>query len=158
MRVKELREVFNDYKKTSLLIASCGCDFKCENEGLCQIGTCQNSHLMNQKEIEVVPKRICNIFNSNMLVESIIFGGLEPMLQLEEMIDVISEFRKTNNEDIVIYTGYNEDEIQLELRMLSRYDNIYVKFGRYIEGLEPVFDDIGGVLLSSKNQYFKKIS
>ena len=45
------------------------------------------------------------------LEESIVFGGLEPMLQFQELISFIDKFRKLSEDDIVIYTGYYKTEI-----------------------------------------------
>jgi hypothetical protein len=41
---------------------------------------------------------------------------------------------------------------------LTRFDNIIVKFGRYIPDNKPHFDEVLGVNLASPNQYAKKIS
>jgi hypothetical protein len=62
----------------------------------------------------------------------------------------------------VIYTGYNPDEV------ISRVEEIYnivrgklsliVKFGRFVPGQKPHFDDVLGVELVSDNQFAKKIT
>lgn len=80
------------------------------------------------------------------------------MLQIEEIINFISEFRKTNNEDIVIYTGYYEHEILYHIEKLSSFPNIYLKIGRYRNDLPKKYDDILKVELISNNQYGIKIS
>jgi hypothetical protein len=41
---------------------------------------------------------------------------------------------------------------------LRYYKNIYVKFGRYLVGQEPHYDEVLGVTLASDNQYGKKVS
>ena len=106
MRVKDIKEVFNDYKKTSMLISCISCDFKCENEGLCEIGSCQNSSLSKEKIIYIEDDKIIDIFKENIVVDSILFGGLEPFLQFEEVYNFIKLFRKNHDHDIVIFTGY----------------------------------------------------
>jgi hypothetical protein len=70
-------------------------------------------------------------------------------------------------DDIVIYTGYTEEELTLDdsgrqevatYNWLKHYPNIYVKFGRYVPGQEPHYDEVLGVKLASDNQYGKKVS
>ena len=52
-----------------------------------------------------------------------------------------------------IYTGYYPEEIQDELKQLQKYKNIIIKFGRFIPGQEPHYDEVLGVYLASDNQY-----
>ena len=85
------------------------------------------------------------------------FGGLEPFDSWNELIDLIYHLRQKTNDDIVIYTGYNKNEILDKLERLSQYENIIVKFGRYIPDQELHFDEVLGVKLASDNQYAKYI-
>ena len=141
-----------------MLIATHSCDYKCLVEKNLPLDICQNSHLSmcetKSEEVEILIKR----FNDNLLSDCIIFAGLEPMLQFEEIVNFIKEFRRTNSEDIIIYTGYYENEVLDKLNMLSKFENIIIKFGRYDASLSSKFDDILKVELISKNQYAKKIS
>ena len=61
-------------------------------------------------------------------------------------------------DDIVIYTGYNLSELEEKVELLSYFDNIIIKFGRYIPNQQAHHDDILGVNLASDNQYAIKIS
>jgi pyruvate-formate lyase-activating enzyme len=141
-----------------MLIATHSCDYKCLIEKNLPLDVCQNSHLSmcetKSEEIELLIKR----FNDNKLSDCIIFAGLEPMLQFKEILNFIKEFRKKNNEDVIIYTGYYENEVLDKLNILSNYKNIIVKFGRYDASLSSIFDNILNVELISNNQYAKKIS
>lgn len=158
MRVKDIREVFNDYKKTSLLIASVSCDFKCETEGLTSCGTCQNSHLMKSKTLNVNNRDIVKLYDENIVVKSVIIAGLEPFLQFDEVYEFIDVFRETHDDEIVIFTGYYKQEIKEYIDRLRSFGNIIIKFGRYIENDESVYDEVLGVTLASRNQYAEKIS
>jgi len=63
------------------------------------------------------------------------------------------------DDDVVIYTGYNPEEIQAQLETLSsNYKNIIIKFGRFIPDKPHRFDEVLGVELASDNQYAEKIS
>ena len=42
--------------------------------------------------------------------------------------------------------------------MLSRFDNIIIKFGRFVPNQTPHCDEVLGVKLVSNNQYAVKIS
>ena len=119
---------------------------------------CQNNHLSSTQTQEISIKDLIKDFNKNKLQDCVIFAGLEPMLQFDEIINFIKEFRKTNKEDIVIYTGYNENEVQDKIEILKQFKDIYVKFGRYMQGLPKVFDNVLKVELISNNQYAVKIS
>jgi hypothetical protein len=89
---------------------------------------------------------------------AIVIGGLEPMMQEYEVLALIKYFRIHNcNDDIVIYTGYNEDEISQEfITEIKNYGNIVIKYGRYVPNSEKRYDDILGITLVSDNQYAKR--
>ena len=92
-------------------------------------------------------------FNDNELSECIIFAGLEPLLQFEEIYEFIKIFRDTNNEDIIIYTGYYLDEVKDKIDQLRNFKNIIIKFGRYKPNSNKIFDDNLKIYLASDNQY-----
>ena len=70
------------------------------------------------------------------------------------------DFRLYTNDDIVIYTGYKKEELQNNgyINQLLQYENIVVKFGRYIPNQQSHYDNILGVNLASDNQFAEKIS
>ena len=85
------------------------------------------------------------------------FQGLEPF-DSNEIFDLIETLRYYCNDAIIIYTGYNKEELPKQIEILKKYSNIIIKWGRYIEGDEPHYDNILGVNLASNNQYAEKIS
>lgn len=159
MKLKFVKpEDFVNYKKCSLFLGTCYCDRKCciENNLPCSI--CQNYPRSNNPIKDIPNEKIFDFYKKNNLMEAIIFGGLEPMKQFEEMLEFISEFRNISNNDIVIYTGYYPEEISDKIAQLTKFSNIIVKFGRYIPNKPNRYDDILGITLASDNQYAKKIS
>ena len=84
--------------------------------------------------------------------------GLEPFDSWDDLLKLIGETRNLTDDDIVIYTGYNKDEIKDKIYLLSEYKNIIIKYGRYVPNQEKHYDDILGVYLASNNQYAEKIS
>ena len=159
MKLKFVKpEDFVNYKKCSLFLGTCYCDRKCciENNLPCSI--CQNYPRSNNPIKDIPNEKIFDLYKKNNLMEAIIFGGLEPMKQFEEMLEFISEFRNISNNDIVIYTGYYPEEISDKIAQLTKFSNIIVKFGRYIPNKPNRYDDILGITLASDNQYAKKIS
>jgi hypothetical protein len=94
----------------------------------------------------------------NELTSAIVFGGLEPFLQFDELFEFIEEFRKESNDDIVIYTGYYEEELKEQVKKLSQFKNIIIKFGRFIPNQKSHLDKLLKVRLANKEQYAKKIS
>ena len=81
------------------------------------------------------------------------------MLQFEEVKSLIKKFRDNGcNDEFVIYTGYNKNEISSQIEVLKQFKNIIVKFGRFVPGQEKHFDDVLGVYLASPNQRAERIS
>ena len=79
------------------------------------------------------------------------------MLQFEEILFFINEFRKTNKEEVIIYTGYYPHEIQWQIEKLKTFSNIIIKFGRYIKNSKPIQDNLLKIELVSENQFSKRI-
>lgn len=152
MHVKQIVfEDFVNYKKPSMFIGFSKCSFKCDKEfGSC---VCQNSSLANSPTIEISEKDIVNRYVLNPITSSIVCGGLEPFDTFEELLSLIKEIRGKTNDDIVIYTGYKEEEIVNYINILKQFKNIVIKFGRYIPNSSKRYDDILGIYLSSENQY-----
>ena len=160
MRIKGLQdEDFVNYKKPSMFIGTSMCDWKCCTEQCLDNSICQNSSLANSKTIDISVDEIYHRYINNPITKSVVIGGLEPMLQFSDVLELIKIFRDNScNDDIVIYTGYYPSEIRHEIEELERCKNIIVKFGRFLYNDKPIFDDILGVTLASSNQYAEKIS
>ena len=149
-------EDFVNYKKPSMFIAFPSCTFKCEKE--CGKKMCQNSELAKQPNINVTAGTIIARYLNNAITQAVVAGGLEPLDSWEELQCFIVNFRYRCSDDIVIYTGYNEEEVADKIEWLKLYENIIIKFGRYIPNQEKHYDEILGVNLASDNQYGVKIS
>lgn len=158
MIVKDiLDEDFVNYKKPSMMIAFPYCSFKCDKE--CGRAVCQNSPLINEPNIDISYDDICKRYLNNPITESIIFQGLEPIDSISDVINLIMWFRIKYNclDDIVIYTGFNKDEIDWVIDKLKWMDNIIIKYGRYIPDQKPHYDEVLGVNLASDNQYAERL-
>ena len=153
-----VEEDFVNYKKPSMFIGFPTCNWKCEKE--CgQKGLCQNSPLATTPSFDMHYECIVKRYVHNPLSKAIVFGGLEPMDSWEDLAKLVDEFRKWVNDDIVIYTGYYEPEISDKIEYLRQnYNNIIVKFGRFIPNQDSHFDEVLGVNLASPNQYARRIS
>lgn len=152
-------EDFVNYKKPSLFLITMSCDWKCCKEAGIPISVCQNSELMKSDVKEYSDESIYKAYSTNNISQAIVIGGLEPMLQLEELINLIKTFRGNGCDDpIIIYTGFNKTEILYQVEQLKMFKNIIIKFGRYVENSNPIYDDVLGVTLASDNQYAEKIS
>lgn len=159
MRIKYIiDEDFVNYKKPSMFIAFPTCTFKCEKE--CGVRCCQNSELANTPNIMVSSHSIIKRYLNNPITSAFVFGGLEPFDSFGDLSYLLHLIRNTYNcpDDIVIYTGYNKNEIMRELDIIGSYKNIIIKFGRFVPNQESSFDEILGVKLMSANQYAEKIS
>ena len=140
-----------------MLVAFPYCSFKCDIENGNQV--CQNWELAKARRITVEAEDVVARYVSNDLTKAVVFAGLEPFDSWQEMIGLIKAFREVTHDDIVIYTGYNSKEIDPKITYLNlMFDNIVVKFGRYVPNMKSRFDDVLGVNLASDNQYAVRIS
>lgn len=153
-------ERFDDYKKPAMFLGTISCGGKCCIEAGIPTSICQNDGWRSCAPIEVDSFELCERYLDNKVSEAIVFGGLEPFEQFHEVEEFIHDFRIVYgcSDDIVIYTGYYPEEIKEQLKILSVYKNIIVKFGRFVPNSESRFDDVLGVTLASKNQYAERIS
>lgn len=159
MEIKQLLdEDFVNYKKPSMFIGTITCNWKCCIEQGIDISICQNSALANAETIDVPTDEIFRRYINNYITSSVVIGGLEPIVQFEEVEELIKYFRDNGcNDTFVIYTGYDRSEIEDKVQKLKSYGNIVMKFGRFIPGEERHFDEVLGVFLASDNQYGERI-
>ena len=143
-------EDFVQYKKPSMFIGTCFCDWKCCRDAGCPVTMCQNSPLANSKSKVVEFSTLYDRYINNPITKAI------------DIMELIKYFRKKGCKDnFVIYTGYYEDELQEEIKFIEsfvkEYDGkIIVKFGRFIPDQESRWNRILGVELASPNQYAKE--
>ena len=147
-------EDFVNYKKASMYIGFPYCTFKCEAD--CKMKVCQNRELMKTPNIEIDAKTIVDRYINNPITSAIVCGGLEPFDSFNDLKNLIKEFRKVTNDDIVIYSGYREEEVYEKVYEIKCNGNIIIKYGRFVPDSDHVFDEVLGIELSSKNQYAKK--
>lgn len=153
MIIKGLNDTdFVNYKKASMFIAFSKCSFKCGQD------ICQNFELTKEPTLEVLPSTLINLYKNNPITSAVVCGGLEPFDSWDDLFNFIDDFRLESDDDIVIYTGYTEEEIQDKIDILKDYDNIIIKFGRYIPNQTPHYDEVLGVKLASDNQYARRIN
>lgn len=153
MKIKGLiSEDFVNYKKPAMTIMFPHCSFKCGE------GYCQNSPLAKAENIEIDISDIVIKYLNNPITEVVVMQGLEPFDSWNDLIEFVDCLRKSSNDDIVIYTGYNKEEIIDKVCLLAKYKNIIIKFGRYIPNQEKHYDEVLGVCLASDNQHAERIS
>lgn len=165
-------EDFVNYKLPAMFLGFPHCTCKCDKEYGKVI--CQNNPLLNNPTINLSKEALCERYLDNPITSAIVIGGLEPF---EDELDLISfvdclRNRYNCNDPVVIYTGYTEQELKdgwrdgrdpeinavyaSQWESLIRYNNIVVKFGRYIPDMDSKFDEVLGVTLASSNQYAKE--
>lgn len=160
IRLKQVvAEDFCNYKLPSMFLITCFCDWKCCTEGNFDTSVCQNFSLKDYPIKEYSFILLYKFYMSNPITKAIIVGGLEPLLQSEELYNLISFFREKGcNDKFIIYTGYTEEEVTSDARYskLLTLSNITFKFGRFKLNDESRFDDVLGIELASQNQYGKE--
>src|SRR5574344_1755351 len=151
-------EDFVNYKKPSMYLAFPKCTLKCEKKANCP-GMCQNHTLLSEPDIDVNAIELVSTYMNDPLIESVVCAGMDPIDSLDDLCEFITAFRKRTDEDIVIYTGYDKNEILPaveQLRSIAKKKLIF-KFGAYIAGQGPHYDKVLGIKLASANQYGEQI-
>ena len=150
-------EDFVNYKKPSMFLITCFCDWKCCWEIGVDSSICQNIPIAKE-EIRDIPNEVLyNLYERSEISKSIVLGGLEPFLQFPELYEFIKYFRERTDDDIVIYTGYYKEEVKELVKSLSSFDNIIIKYGRYIPNRPSRYDEVLGITLASDNQYAERL-
>lgn len=152
-----LHEDFVNYKKPCMTLMFPYCTFKCNKEAGRIV--CQNYDSRDLEILEVSVDEIIESYINNPITEAIVMQGFEPFDSFDELFSLVYKFTEKSHDDIVIYTGYNEDEIQDQVEDLKNIidDNkLIIKFGRFVPDQEKHFDAVLGVYLSSDNQYAKE--
>ena len=156
-------EDFINYKKPSMVIMCPTCSFKCDKE--CGEQVCQNSALATSPDIQIDNFSIVDRYLKNPITKAIVFSGLEPFDSFEDMYSIVYALRQRDcTDDVVIYTGYDRDEISTMKRAdgffyidsLILLRPIIVKYGRYKPNQKMKYDEVLGVNLASDNQYAVK--
>lgn len=151
MILKEIKdEDFVNYRKPSMFLGFPRCSFKCDKESGKQV--CQNGALATSPDINVPLDEIIERYINNPITEAIVIGGLEPFDTFEQLYEFVKAFREVADDDIVVYTGYYEDEIEDMVDKIASF-HVIIKFGRFIEGQTKHYDTVLGVELASENQY-----
>ena len=126
------------------------CSFKCDKESGKQV--CQNGALATSPDINISQDEIIERYINNSITEAVVIGGLEPFDTFEQLYEFIKAFREVADDDIVVYTGYYEDEIEDMVDKIASF-HVIIKFGRFIEGQTKHYDTVLGIELASENQY-----
>ena len=159
MLIKSFKdEDFVNYKKPSMFIIMPHCSFKCDKENGCLM--CQNSSLVHEPTHDVETELLVRRYLNNPITKAVVFGGLEPFDTAEEMSNFIDILRADygRNDDVVIYTGYTEEELITNkyYEQILEYGNIVIKYGRFRPNQAPHYDEVLGVNLASDNQYARR--
>lgn len=155
-----------NYKKISMFVGFPTCTWKCGKEN------CQNYNLDSSSDIEISKEELCERYLANPITEAIVCAGLEPFDSVLDLYPFLYCLRNNYNcnDDIVIYTGYTEEELstgrilhsettdvyQSLFQNILKLDNIIIKYGRYIANEPLHYDPVLGVNLASTNQYAKE--
>lgn len=164
MQIKGLQdEDFVNYKKPSMVVMFPSCTFKCDKEAKQQV--CQNSALAAADDIEISAFDIVSRYSSNRITKAMVFAGLEPFDSFKDMLVLGSVLRLISHDDIVIYTGYTEEEIgkmknengYYISQIKKKLSPCVIKYGRFLPNQNKHYDKTLGVYLASDNQYAKSV-
>ena len=153
-----LDEDFVNYKKPCMTVMFPYCSFKCNKE--CGREICHNMHLKDSEIIDMPVNEIVDRYINNPISEAIVMQGLEPFDSFGELYSLIYKFTEKSNDDIVIYTGYCDFEIEdqvEDLKNIIEGNHLIVKYGRFIPNKQSILDPVLGVILASDNQYGEQV-
>lgn len=153
-------EDFVNYQSPVMYIGTARCNGKCCREAGIPLSVCQNDGWRANATIEMVDEKIIERYINNDITSAICFAGLEPFEQYDEMFALIKKLRTDYHCDdtVIIYTGYNKNEILSSISELQQFKNIIIKYGRYVPNQKRHYDKVLGVYLASDNQYAEYIS
>lgn len=143
------------YKKPSMVITASRCSGKCfaGHEDIKE-DICPDIKYFFERTEDIRDDKIVVAYTEDKRYKALVFAGLEPFDSFSEMLRLIKIFRGAGIEDdIVIYTGYEAEEIWSLLSMLSEISNVIVKLGRHLPNVKPGADPVLGVVLDSENQH-----
>ena len=158
-----------NYKETSMFIGFPHCSFKCNIDAGCEV--CQNYKLKDVPDPEISVDEICKRYTENPLTHALVIGGLEPFDSPFELTTLIATLRDKYHcgDTIVIYSGYTKEELMgvqeipyqeinggkvaATFKQIISFKNIIIKYGRYDQRKESIFDPVLGVTLASSNQF-----
>ena len=145
-----------NYKNVSMFITMGTCTWKCCIEAGIPISVCQNMEIAKVPRIEIDAGVVVSRFLKNTITESVVVGGLEPFDDMDSLTELCARYGEQTALDIVVYTGYNKNEIVENVAKLKRLlpNNVFiVKYGRYVPDKPSRFDEVLGITLVSDNQY-----
>ena len=143
-----------------MFIGTISCGGKCCKESGHPLSVCQNDPWRSAPVKEIDDRDIIEKYLSDPISKAVVFGGLEPFEQFDEVHQFIKCLRADYGcfDPVIIYSGYEETEISSQVEVLKNFKNIIIKFGRYVPGRGKHYDDVLGVMLASPNQYAERIS
>lgn len=150
-------EDFVNYKIPCMTIEFPRCSFKCDKE--CGKQVCQNGRLATAPEINIDENVLIERYINNPITKAIVCQGLEPLDSFEDVLTLLDLLRHQYgcDDDFVIYTGYNKDEIKISIQRLKLFNNVVIKYGRYVPDQSSHYDEVVGVNLASDNQYAERL-
>lgn len=153
-------EDFVNYQSPVMYIGTARCNGKCCREAGIPLSVCQNDGWRANATIDMADEKIIERYIDNDITSAICFAGLEPFEQYDEMFALIKKLRTDYhcNDTVIIYTGYNKNEISSSISELQQFKNIIIKYGRYVPNQKRHYDKVLGVYLASDNQYAEYIS
>ena len=149
-------EDFVNFSSPAMYLIFPKCSFKCDRE--CGRPVCQNGAIAKMEDKDISIDYLVDEYIVNSLTHAIVCAGLEPFDSWEDLQALVKKFRIYTEDPIIIYTGYTEKELADKIPALAQYENIMVKFGRYVPDKESHMDRLLGVKLASPNQYAKWVS
>ena len=118
-----------------------GCDIHCKG--------CQNQSTWDITQgTEISVDDLVNELNQKVFNKKITISGGEPLLQGEELLELITKLNELNF-DITLYTGHNKNEVPQEIIDKIRY----LKTGRFVKELKTTITPFVG----SSNQIFEEV-
>lgn len=158
-----IAENFQDYYKPHMLVAMPNCDFKCWREynekHPCE-NFCSNLYIAKEKQTSISNQDLIEkYYINNTITKAVVFGGLEPLDSYDEVYEFVKVFRDNYHieDDVVIYTGYNENEVSRKVESFKIFGNIIIKYGRFVPNSTPRYDEVLKITLASDNQYAVRI-
>ena len=155
---------YHDIKKVNMLNGDglrvvlwvSGCNHYCKNCFNPETWDANSGLLFDENAMQEIREEL-----SKGYCAGITFSGGDPLYprNRKKIKEIISEIKKDYpDKNMWLYTGYKYEEIKDKINILKKFNNIIIKFGRYIPNSSKRYDDVLGIYLSSENQYALRLN
>lgn len=137
--------------RLSFMVYLCGCPFSCRGCHNPELRRMKSNHC-RQMEVDAFVEFFLDYAKVFHNVKDVVFGGGEPLYQYESLVKICKRLKELGF-GIVVYTGYEKEEVETAFKELLKYVD-FVKCGKF--EVENVNEE--GKLASFNQSFYQVIN